>query len=422
MTFAYRQDFGMGNPNVAGALLALLVLAVFLTPARGRWGRCLQLVAAAAFFGCLLLTASRGALLALAIGSLAAWAVAGFPRPATRWLVVVSIVCAFTSALFGGRAIQRLATLSPSEGSTASRIAIYCSIPAMMAAAPGGWGPGRAALAYENWFQPPTVSTQFKNLLSTHGTWMVERGWGFAGLYIAAWSLALLVCSSRPICLGIVVTWAVATSLSHIGSAWGMWVLPMLAIAVALRQRYRHQQWPSPRASALGFLFCATFIGALFAVAATTRSNAAIRLTQSGLSLGEDRPKIAFFSPDVGVLGRTYGKEMRGLGPLLVITRWQDLADTPLVVLSGNAPVPENAILPTATKLAWLNPPAYLDANQRALVERTGEKHFFWGDLRSDSNSAHLQALTQDLPDSSWHQIRGRGLYLGDDLAIVTGL
>ena len=37
MTFAYRQDFGFGNPNMAGALFAVLVLSVFLVPAKGRW-------------------------------------------------------------------------------------------------------------------------------------------------------------------------------------------------------------------------------------------------------------------------------------------------------------------------------------------------------------------------------------------------
>ncbi|MFZ4780212.1 MAG: hypothetical protein ACOYM3_33060, partial [Terrimicrobiaceae bacterium] len=131
----------------------------------------------------------------------------------------------------GARSIQRMSSLSPSEGSTASRIAIYRCVPAMVMAAPGGWEPGRAASAYENWFQDPGDTTTFKNLLSTHATWIVERGILFFVCYAVLWTLALWFCN--PAALGVLVAWGTCCTFSHVGGAWWMWVVPGLAVFVS---------------------------------------------------------------------------------------------------------------------------------------------------------------------------------------------
>lgn len=421
MNFAYRQDFGMGNPNVAGALLAVLVLAVFMFPCRNRWAVFEQVLAAAALFGCLLLTASRGAFLGLLFGAFGAWALAGFPKPPMRWLILAGCLVVVATALFGERNMKRLASLSPDEGSTASRIAVYRCIPPLLMAAPKGWGYGKASLAYENWFQDKNESTSFRNLLSTHGTWMVENGWLFSAVYILAWAFALLICAINPITFGMLLAWGFALSLSHVGYWRPMWVLPAFAVVLCLCQRCQQRCWPSRRV--VGFVLCSVLALAAFVVFAGTQSGfPALHMTNRGLFLGEQPPKLVFLAPDARVLGKTYGKALRLLPPLHVATRWADIAEAPVLVLSGTAAIPHGGSLPAYTKLVWLNPPPVLDEQQSMLVRNAMEAHLFWGELRADASPHDLRLWAQTLPTVTWHTVRGRSLFLGDEVGIVTKL
>ena len=155
---AARADFGSGNPNLAGALFAMLAVGV--------WGFCggrsdearpsrfwMCLAVSAGFGALLVMTASRGAIVALGVGLLALWWVAEWPRP-RRWQVgglVVAVVLLSLLAAFG-RMGERVAESSTEDGSITSRLAIFRAVPAMLAASPQGWGRGQSAEAYQNWF------------------------------------------------------------------------------------------------------------------------------------------------------------------------------------------------------------------------------------------------------------------------------
>ena len=408
MTFAYRQDFGFGNPNMAGAFFAVLVLAVFLIPSRGRWTRALRLLISGVFFGCLLLTASRGALIGLGLGGFAAWAAVGFPRPKIGWLVLAVALSGF----LGMRTIQRMSCLSPSEGSTASRIAIYRCVPAMVMAAPGGWGYGRAASAYENWFQGPDDTTSFKNLLSTHATWIVEHGLLFFVCYAALWIAALWMC--HPVALGVLVTWGTCCAFSHVGGAWWMWFVPALALLGSLRDRWKRNAWP-PRTAWISAAAILTLIFVLFFGAST---KAAIHYEGRVVRVGSGAPELWFLAPDFSVMGKTHGKNLRALGNIAVAQRWADV-QSPLV-LSGNAPDPPDSSV--CESVIWLNPPARISPQLRRLVEKAPRKIILWGDLRSDANPVELRSWFESLPGACWVVVPGRGKYLGDVLDRVTKL
>ncbi len=180
---AARADFGFGNPNLAGAFFAMLAVGVWgfcggeksdgRAEARGFW---ICLAASAAFAALMVGTASRGAAAALGAGVAAAWWAAGFPRIGGRRLAATIAAGTGVVALaVGGRMGERVGASSPEDGSITSRLAIYGAVPAMMAAAPGGWGRENAAEAYQNWFQAKEDTRIYKHLVSTHGTWMVER-------------------------------------------------------------------------------------------------------------------------------------------------------------------------------------------------------------------------------------------------------
>ena len=416
MTFTYRQDFGFGNPNMAGAFFAVLVLAVFLVPARGRWLVALRFLISALFFGCLLLTASRGALVGLGLGSIAAWVASGFPRPKPgKWIVLCASVV-LLSTVVGSRAIQRMASLSPSEGSTSSRIAVYRWVPAMVVAAPKGWGMGNAAISYENWFQDPGDSTSFKNLLSTHATWIVERGMLFLLAYSALWVLALTLCN--PLALGVLVTWGTCAAFSHVGGAWWMWVIPALALGQALRDRWGKKSWPArPAWLVSSLLFVAVCV--LFLLLGVTHApSPAIRYDGRVVRVGSGQPDLWFLAPDVSVMGKTYGKMLRSMGNVAVARHWDDVR-SPLV-LSGNAPDPSGAL--ACERLVWLNPPASISSALQLLVQRSTNKRIVWGAQRSDANPAALRAWFVPLPNAQWSALPGRGKYLGDALGCVSEL
>lgn len=402
----------MGNPNVAGALLAVLIMALFLIPSRGRSGMVLKLAAAGVLLAALLLTASRGALVGLCVGALAAWVAAGFPRPRPRWMLCGLAVMALLAFAFGGKAMGRLATLAPSEGSTASRIEIYRGIPNMIVAAPFGWGSGNAAAAYGNWFQSPTDSTSFKNLLSTHGTWMVERGWLFSLFYVLIWSFALLVAWARPAAFGLLVTWGVCAAFSHVGGLWWMWIVPLLALGVSLYARSRHETWPSKQAIAwvlsLPIILLSTFL--ICMTSGTDRER--VFYDGSVVWRGDRPPTLWLLRPDFSVMGNTYGKKLRSMGSLAVAEQWKNIPEGATLVLSGNVAIPTKP--PRLNKLTWLNPPALLPEELTQLVHQTPATHIIWGELRSDADPTQLRNSVQSLPNVCWRTAGGKAKYLGD--------
>lgn len=436
MTLAHRQDFGFGNPNAAGAFFAVLVLAVFLIPAKWRGagaskpgmavaeqGPCFvktvfgfQLLFSGIFFGCLLLTASRGALAGLGLGSVAAWAASGFPLPKSWWLVPACAALAILTALLGARAIHRVSSLSANEGSTASRIAIYSRVPAMVAAAPGGWGHGRAASAYENWFQDPGDPATFKNLLSTHATWVAERGILFFACYAAVWVLALCLCS--PAALGVLVAWGTCCAFSYVGGAWWMWLVPALALGVSLHERWKRKIWPARTAWISAAVILATTCVAFFGAAALSKNT--VHYDGRVVRVGSRLPALWFLIPDLSVMGKAPGKSLRALGNVAVAQGWEDVPSSSVVFLSGNAPDP--AVPFVCGSITWLNPPAKISPRLQRIVEEAERKTIVWGALRTDASPAGLRAWFETLPNARWVVFPGRGRYFGDVLGNVTKL
>lgn len=417
MTFANRQEFWLGNPNAAGALLAVLVAAVFLF--RGRtplvWG--LQILLAGFFFACLLLTASRGAIFGLGLGALATWGLSGFPRPKSVRPAVACLVLVITVALSGSGVMRRLTTLSPSEGSTASRMAIYQCVPSMILAAPWGWGTGRGAEAYGNWFQSPSDTTLFKNLLSTHATWAVEWGWCFLAVYLFAWTAALLICLSHPTAFGILVIWGTCCAFSHVGARWWMWIVPLLTVCLALRECRIRQAWPSGRAWVAALLISATAFLAVLVAGSIIASKPPIHNDGRVVRVGSNAPEFWLLAPDISVVGKTYGKNLRGFSSFAIAERWEDVPSRATVVLTGNAPMPRD--IPQCAKLIWLNPPEQLTEKLMQLVERASGTTMMWGALRTDANPIEIRAWFDSLHNGRWRVVKGRGMYLGDVLESI---
>ncbi len=248
--FTPRLNLGLGNPNSAGALLAMGLVSLLPLSFGAWWRRALGLVAALAIALALAMTASRGAVAALAAGLLVLGLAAATAR-ADRWMLV--LVMAGVIALFAASPAGKRIHAPQADPSMASRREIFSRVPAMIAAAPGGWGAGRSAEAYQNWFQPVGDLRIFNHVLSTHAIWLVERPWAIGWLYVGAWLFAFLWCAMRdprwmaggPACW---VVFAVAASFSHVGEKIWLWLPPLAWLGIATAARIRRREFPRRKA------------------------------------------------------------------------------------------------------------------------------------------------------------------------------
>ena len=192
-----RLDFGAGNPNIAAAVFVPAMLAVWAL-SRWRWGFWVALLANAVLGVMLVLTFSRGGLLALICGGavLLLLAIRGWNTVRTlAWVAVFGGLIGFS---MWSPAADRLATgVKVADGSSANRIMVWKTTPRMMVDAPGGWGRGRAADAFMQWYEPTDRLERYLNLLNSHLHWMVERGWLFRACYVFSWLLVFRLCLGR---------------------------------------------------------------------------------------------------------------------------------------------------------------------------------------------------------------------------------
>lgn len=417
--FAARPDFGFGNPNTAAAFFALLAVGLWgcfvgnwpWRKERARIWFWVCLVLSTLLGGLIVATASRGGLVALGAGLSACWIAAGVPRPGIgRLLGVLAAVLILAGMAVSGRMGARVAGSSLEDGSITSRLTIYAQVPAMMAAAPGGWGAGKAAEAYHNWFQAKEDTRIYKHLVSTHATWLVEAGWGLRLAYVWGWLAVLLICWKNPAAFGVWVAFGVAGVFSHVGADGRLWVLPVVAGIWALAQRVFRRELPPCRVWVVCTLLAGGLMGAVAGLGAWQAPG--VRYYGGHLTAGNEPAAVWFWSPDPAVLGRAYGKLVRGQGAAGVF--WEEgnfLPDAPFrLVLSGN---PQS--LPLVEKeydLIWLNPPGRLSEPQRAMVEKAARKVILWGELRTDASARETKAWVTALAGSEWRDISGAGALL----------
>ena len=408
---AMRATFGFSNPNAAGALFTMVALAVWLLPGKSRWAKALKATVTMVVIILMAMTASRGAVIALLVGGVAWWLAAGRPVPRKGWpIVTVAGLLVVTLIILPGSMGKRLAHSSLQEPSLACRMEVYRAIPQLLVSAPGGWGSGQAAAAYEHWFQPINDTRHYKNLLSTHGTWLVEWGWMLRFLYLMVWGAVLLLAWRVPVSFGIWIAWGAACCFSHLGKEWGLWVIPIAAL-LPVFWCLRNEMWkPSWRQwLSVGV----TALAGCLLLAALGISGNTIRKSAHSIVVG--RGGDLFYQPDERVLGTAWGKIMREQGNVIVATDWEGMkqAVSGRIVFSGDAPVPMGVSLPGCS-LLWINPPPKLDEAQRKVVLSAKKSLFLWGQFRTDANPKALRVWAAQ-SGVTWADLPGTGLYVPGD-------
>jgi len=332
--------FGL-NPNDVAVLLVVLILSL---PTALRWSKRLiwLIVPLETLLVALLVgTGSRGGVLALGCGlifSLVMFYRQGRSLGWRSWMAVVLIVSlglgAGLSVFPKGSRLGRV-DLSP-DASAGRRLQVWSTVPAMLTAAPMGWGYGQSAEAYEQWFEPVGVEVSFQHLLSSHLTWLVEVSWPLRWLYLFLWmgAIVLLLPSRRfgfPV-WGLAVWTAFLVALWYNAAGkWWNWPLPVLWLMVALVARFQQKSFPRLRAWVSFALLAGIAVGIPFLFHALSQPKIPVKALDAGniVLIGSGKPTVALLSPSKDVFGDFYGQEIR--------KNWSPASGTVVVIQKPDA-------------------------------------------------------------------------------------
>ncbi len=250
----------------------------------------------------------------------------------------------------------RLGTVDVSpEASAGRRLQVWSTVPAMLASAPNGWGFGKSAEAYEQWFEPVGEEVILKHLLSSHLTWLVEFGWPLRWLYLFLWMVAFsLLLPSRRFNFsgwGIAVWTAFLVALFYNAAGkWWNWPLPALWVIAALILRFRQKAPLSQGYWILSAVVAGILVGLPFMLLGLEVPKLSIDGRNGGnvVLVGAGKPTLAILGPNKEVLGNFYGQEIRkkwfkddqNAGSVVIVAEPNSdasklLSDCQLYVISG---------------------------------------------------------------------------------------
>lgn len=313
-----RLDWGFGNPNKTAALIAMLMIAVWALAFVRKFGFWTALVLWCGLGTCLVLTSSRGGVVALLCGLVPLLIVPRRPWLLSRWTAMVAACLGlawFAKSTAAGARYKRAIALE--DKSVLARGAIYKQVPRMMFDAPWGWGLGNAAQAYMQWYQPDEDGEVYKNLLNSHFTWMVEMNWPMRFTYVFGWMAALLVCwpsgadKWRAIPFGILVSFAASACFSAIAESPWLWVLPAVSLAMVFVLRIRRRDWPKPVHWIAPFSISMVLLVGLFVYGWLTPTASRITGSPGTICIGNRAPEIWIIAPDRKIVGDHYGHAIR---------------------------------------------------------------------------------------------------------------
>jgi hypothetical protein len=337
-----------------------IVVVILSLPILLKWSRhflWLALPIGAVLIALLVGTGSRGGVLALVcgllvgiiVGSRSGWRPNDWKTGAVVGLMVVLGVGAGLFIFPKGFRLGAI-DISP-EASAGRRLEVWSAVPAMVAAAPGGWGAGNAAEAYEQWFEPIGETVALKHLLSSHLTWLVEFDWPLRWLYLLFWIAAILIVLPdqrfRFPVWGVAVWTAFMVALFYNAAGkWWNWPLPSLWLLCAIIFRWRQRTFPTARYWIAPVLIAGLIVELPFAIALLHPPGIPVHSLDDGnvVVVGTGSPTTAILGPSKDVLGDFYGQEIRQKGSkngaTVVVSRPDDVAaryvaDCRLFVVSG---------------------------------------------------------------------------------------
>lgn len=311
----WRMDWGLGNPNKTAALIAGFMVAAWGLAYVRKWGFWAAFGLFLVLGICLIHTFSRGGLVAALAGLVALLAFVPRPWPLIKIIAISGAVLALVVFACHLDAQKRYGQgVIEKDPSIANRVRLWKAAPVMMVDAPGGWGLGNAGNAFMRWYQPTDRNEQYRSLVNSHLTWLVEFGWPLRFLYLFAWASVFLLClpprESRwyAVPLGIWVAVGVAACFSSVAESMWLWIVPGVSLAMVLGNRLRTMKWPRPVAWSFPFGVAAL---ACMIVILAAKEGTGITGSKNRVIIGNNTPLI-WLVTDERTLGRYgYAKSLR---------------------------------------------------------------------------------------------------------------
>lgn len=251
------------NPNLNGFLyMSAALLSAFLFFVRYRWVRILGGVLFAVAFGAMVMAASRGAFLsmAMALVVIVSLRFKTVLRSKSVWVLAAIVLTAAVAwfATHESRLLTRGFTKA-SRWSNETRLELWGTAPTMMAEAPDGWGSMHVGRAHLDWYQDLDVVSLSGSLINDHLTRLVAYSRIGRFGYIFGW-LALLGLlgftawrTREGVAFGFALAVAVAAWFNPVLDSRWLWILPGCGLLAFLATR----PWRAWRVKPIAFILLA---------------------------------------------------------------------------------------------------------------------------------------------------------------------
>ena len=246
-----RLDWPFANPNENGFLYASLALiSLYLTAFRRRALSIAGIALFAAFCVPLVMTASRGAFIALAVGLMPS-AIIHFRRliHSRTAYVMTALVILFASAWFAVKGTGLLTRgFKRAKWSNEVRLDMWKMASPMMVDAPDGWKMN-SGKAYVNWYEGFDRFTAPGSLMNDHLSKMVYMGWPMRGFYVFCWFFlgiglsALAFKTKNAVPAGMVVASAVGAWFNPLMTNRWLWILPLATLLLVVVFERPWRKW-----------------------------------------------------------------------------------------------------------------------------------------------------------------------------------
>lgn len=316
-----RLTLGYANPNKAGALLAEICMAgLCLLLVRGWLWRSIGLIVAALGFWGVVLSASRGAVVAVALSFLVV--VLSRIREFFTWrrlaCVAVGAACLFGGLYLSGDLERYTTRIVNTQGEgDATRLKIWREAPRMMVDAPTGWGLGQAGRAFDCWYQQVCDIRVVRTLINSHLTFLVELGWPLRLIYLMllfggfAILFAVSTRGGSAMPLGIWVAFMLTGFFNSTLESPTLWTIPVLSLA-ALAFHHVRMEARVCRRIAVGALCLSGAVLLGFLIAGRVCSDSpSIRADGRRVRINGDDPAIWIVDDKQMLGGGFIGREMR---------------------------------------------------------------------------------------------------------------
>ncbi|PTX94075.1 hypothetical protein DB345_21180 [Spartobacteria bacterium LR76] len=377
-----RFDLGFENPNRTAALLGMLMMLAWYPAILKRSLFWLSLACYVFLAALLLQTYSRGGILAAAVGTLILVAMSIRPWRHS-WIVasgVVSILLVMYA--FSLTATNRISSAWNGDRSVLNRIEFWAKAPIMLHDSPDGWGAGKSAEAYTQWYQDLNRTERFANPANLHLRILLEYSWPVRVIYVLGWALAFLLAfdpripATSPL-FAILSVAFVSGIFTDFTEAWPLYLVPFLAVVTALALRVAFRIPPKKRHAGVLISIGSTFLFLLIASSVLAQGELPIHGASSRIVIGKSPQQAVIvdrktLGPD---FGRTYRSfRSRGDAPENVIFITSVKENTaPHIVLCGtnDLSVVKTVDSGKLESLTLINPKVFPEQLAPSLLART---------------------------------------------------